>query len=165
MKKTFYRACFLACAASVFPLCVQARSGKTVDPGILSPRHAALARALRFYVYDKSTDVVNDVTGLFDSKSRKITIKCELKNLTRREIHGVRGTVRFSTYFGDKIADVYIQSTAAIPPGRVVGVNWDIPMKRLGPDAFKALNKTKLTQMKQVWYPSMIVFTDGTVLK
>jgi hypothetical protein len=165
MGKTFQGAFALAGGLLFLALPAAAHRAKPDDSAILSAHHAALVRALRFYVYDKSTDVVNDVTGLFDSKSRKITIKCELKNLTRREIHGVRGTVRFSTFFGDKIADVYIQSTAAIPPGRVVGVNWDIPMERLGPEAFKTLNKTKLDQMKQSWYPSMIVFTDGAVLK
>jgi hypothetical protein len=165
MGKTFQGAFILAGGLLCLALPAAALRAKPDDSAVLSAHHAALVRALRFYVYDKSTDVVNDVTGLFDSKSRKITIKCELKNLTRREIHGVRGTVRFSTFFGDKIADVYIQSTAAIPPGRVVGVNWDIPMERLGPEAFKALNKTKLDQMKQSWHPSMIVFTDGAVLK
>src|SRR5581483_5656729 len=109
-----------------------------------------------------STDVVNDVTGIFDNKSQKITLKCELKNQTTKEIHGVRGTIRFTTYFGDVIADVYIETQLPILPGQVLGVNWDVPTGRLTPEAFEKLKKAKMEQMKQVWYPRMIVFTDGT---
>jgi hypothetical protein len=130
-----------------------------------SPAQTVLSKTLRFWVYEKTTDVVNDVTGLFDSKAQKITLKCELKNLTDREIHGVRGTLRFTTFFGEKIADISIETTAAIPPGQVIGVNWNVPTDRLSPDVFEKLKKAKLDQMKQVWYPSMIAFTDGTVLK
>ncbi|SRR5579871_3061396 len=130
-----------------------------------SPNLAAMQKALRFYVYEKSSDVVNDVTGLFDSKSQKITLKCELKNQTPKEIHGARGTLRFTTLFGEFIADIYIESTTVLPPGQVVGINWDVPTDRLSADAFDKLKKAKLEQIKQTWYPSMVVFTDGTVLK
>lgn len=131
----------------------------------VSPNLALMQKSLRFYVYEKSTDVVSDVSGLFDSKAQKITLKCELKNQTGKEIHGVRGTLRFTTLFGEYIADVYIESTTVLPPGEVVGVNWDVPTDRLSPDAFDKLKKAKLDQVKQTWYPTMIVFTDGTVLK
>ena len=136
----------------------------TLTPASSSNR-AAMAQALRFWVYEKSTDVVNDVTGIFDNKAQKITVKCELKNLSPKEIHGVRGTLRFTTFFGEKIADISIETTAAIPPGQVIGVNWNVPTERLSPEVFEKLKKTKLDQMKQLWYPSMIAFTDGTVLK
>src|SRR5581483_10457436 len=85
---------------------------------------AAMLKVLQFYVYEKNTDVVNDVTGIFDSKAQKVTVKCELKNLATKEIHGVRGTLRFTTFFGEKIADIAIETQAAIPPGQVIGVNW-----------------------------------------
>ena len=126
---------------------------------------AAMQKALRFYVYEKSTDVVSDVSGLIDSKAQKITLKCELKNQTQKEIHGVRGTIRFTTLFGEYIADVYIESTTVLPPGQVVGINWDVPTDRLKPEDFDKFKKAKLEQIKQLWYPSMIVFTDGTILK
>ncbi len=142
-----------------------AQTTKQSTAPAISPNQAVLAKALRFWVYEKSTDVVNDVTGLFDSKAQKITLKCELKNLTGNEIHGVRGTLRFTTFFGEKIADIAIETTAAIPSGQVIGVNWNIPTDRLSPEVFDKLKKTKLEQMKQVWYPYMIAFTDGTVLK
>jgi hypothetical protein len=131
----------------------------------ISPNLAVMQKSLRFYVYEKSTDVVSDVSGLFDYKAQKITLKCELKNQTGKEIHGVRGTLRFTTLFGEYIADVYIESTTILPPGEVVGINWDVPTDRLSADAFDKLKQAKLDQIKQTWYPRMIVFTDGTVLK
>ena len=147
---------------------VLAKKKKTPTPTPVpatSTNMAAMQKALRFYVYEKSTDVVSDVSGLIDSKAQKITLKCELKNQTQKEIHGVRGTIRFTTLFGEYIADVYIESTTVLPPGQVVGINWDVPTDRLKPDAFDKFKKAKLEQIKQIWYPSMIVFTDGTVLK
>lgn len=136
---------------------------KTPTP--VPSNQAAMQKALRFYVYEKSTDVVNDVTGIFDSKAQKITLKCELKNQTGKEIHGVRGVLRFTTQFHETVADVSIESTAAIAPGQIIGVNWNVPPDRLTAAGFENLKKTELKDLRQVWMPTMIAFTDGTVLK
>jgi hypothetical protein len=63
------------------------------------------------------------------------------------------------------VADIAIESTAAIASGQVIGVNWNVPPDRLKPEAFEALKKAKLEDLRQVWMPTMIAFTDGTVLK
>ncbi len=168
MENSLLRIWVLALIAGLMITPAFAKKKKTPAPtptSVPSSNQAAMARVLRFWVYEKSTDVVNDVTGLFDSKAQKITVKCELKNLTDREIHGVRGTLRFTTFFGEKIADLAIETQAAIPPGQVIGVNWNVPTGRLSPEVFENLKKTKLDQMKQVWYPSMIAFSDGAILK
>jgi hypothetical protein len=166
MNKNLYFLISLAVLTMVGPAFSKTKVTPTATPvPKQSPNLAAMQKALRFWVYEKSSDVVNDVTGLFDNKSQKITLKCELKNQTAKEIHGVRGTLRFTTYFGDVIADVYIETQLPIPPGQVLGVNWDVPTNRLTPEAFEKLKKAKMEQMKQVWYPRMIVFTDGTALK
>lgn len=156
---------FLVLALAVTPvLAKKAKPKPTVTPAATS-NQAALQKALRFNVYEKSTDVVNDVTGIFDQKSQKITLKCQLKNQTGKEIHGVRGTLRFTTQFHETIADIAIETTAAIAPGQMIGVNWNVPTERLSPAAFETLKKSKLTELRQVWMPSMIAFSDGTVLK
>lgn len=141
------------------------KSKKTPTSTPVASNQPAMQKALRFYVYEKSTDVVNDVTGIFDNKAQKITLKCELKNQTGKEIHGVRGVLRFTTQFYEIVADISIESTAAIAPGQVIGVNWDVPTDRLKPEAFDKLKKAKLEDLRQVWMPTMIAFTDGTVLK
>ena len=141
------------------------KSKKTSTPIPVASNQSAMQKALRFWVYEKSSDVVNDVTGIFDNKTQKITLKCELKNQTSKEIHGVRGTLRFTTQFHETVADISIESTAAIAPGQVIGVNWDVPTDRLKPEAFDKLKKAKLEDLRQVWIPTMIAFTDGTVLK
>jgi hypothetical protein len=145
---------------------VTAQTTKTPAPSAKpSPNLAAMQKALKFWVYEKGGDVVSDVSGIFDNKTQKIILKCELKNLTAKEIHGVRGTIRFTTYFGDVIADLYVETPLAIPAGETIGVNWTIGTDRLSKTAFEKLNKAKLDQVKQIWYPRMIVFSDGTVLK
>jgi hypothetical protein len=141
------------------------KTNKTPTPVSTTSNQPAMQKALRFYVYEKSTDVVNDVTGIFDNEAQKITLKCELKNQTGKEIHGVRGTLRFTTQFHETVADVSIESTAAIAPGQVIGVNWNVPPDRLTAAAFENLKKTELKDLRQVWIPTMIAFTDGTVLK
>jgi hypothetical protein len=160
----------LAVFIAAGPAFSKAKAVKTPTPvpkpaAKASPNLAAMQKALRFWVYEKSSDVVNDVTGIFDNKAQKIILKCELKNQTAKEIHGVRGTLRFTTYFGDVIADIAIETQLPIPAGQVLGVNWEVPTERLTPEAFDKLKKAKMEQMKQVWYPRMIVFTDGTALK
>ncbi len=124
-----------------------------------------LQSMLRLYAYEKSTDVVSDVSGIFDAKAQKVTLKCELKNTTKKEIHGVRGFLRFTTFFGDVITDQSLETTVSLPPGQLVGVNWDIPAERFTPEALETFKKTKLDQMRQIWYPKMIAYTDGTVVK
>jgi len=161
---------FLICSTLIVTAPVLAKTKVKIQPTATplpkaAPNMAAMQKALRFWVYEKNVDVVNDVTGMFDNKAQKITLKCELKNQTAKEIHGVRGTLRFTTYFGDVIADIYIETQLPIPPGQVIGVKWDVPTERLKPEAFEKLKKAKMDQLKQVWYPRMVVFTDGTILK
>ena len=140
-------------------------AAKTPAPAKASARRAAMARALKLWAYDKGTDVVSDVTGVFDSKSQKVTLKCYLKNLTKKEIHGVRGTLRFTTFFGEVITDQPLQTVLPIPAGRTLSVTWDIPAERFTAKALESFKKLKLEQMKQVWFPTMIVFTDGSTLQ
>lgn len=167
MKRTIPLIVLLLVFTTALPVLAKKKKTPTPTPTVFvsTSNMAAMQKALRFYVYEKGSDVVSDVSGMFDSKAQKITLKCELKNQTKKEIHGVRGTLRFTTLFGEYIADVYIESTTVLPPGEVVGVNWDVPTDRLAPEAFDKLKKAKLEEMKQLWYPRMIVFTDGTVLK
>ncbi|MGH7869262.1 MAG: hypothetical protein ACREP9_16905 [Candidatus Dormibacteraceae bacterium] len=167
MKRTVPFIALLLVFTTALPVLAKKKKAPTPTPTafVSTSNMAAMQKALRLYVYEKGSDVVSDVSGMFDSKAQKITLKCELKNQTKKEIHGVRGTLRFTTLFGEYIADVYIESTTVLPPGEVVGVNWDVPTDRLKPEAFDKLKKAKLEDMKQIWYPRMIVFTDGTVLK
>ncbi len=143
---------------------VEAGTKSTTSVGD-SPKMIAMRKAIQVYAYEKGSDVVSDVTGIFDQKSQKVNLKCEFKNLTKKEIHGVRGILRFTTIFGDFITDQSLESTAVIAPGQVIPISWDIPSERFTGNSMETFKKLKLDQMKQIWYPRMIVFTDGTVLK
>jgi hypothetical protein len=170
--KAFFRilaALLLILAVSMPAISIAASKAKkkpvAAGTPVYSANSAALFRALRFAVYEKGTGLVSDVSGMFDSKTQKITLKCQLKNQTQKEIHAARGTLRFTTFFGETIGDIYLETTAAIPPGQAVGINWTLGTERLNKAAFEKLKKMKLDQMRQIWMPRMIVFTDGTTLQ
>ena len=157
-------AVFLAVVSS--PKEVKAKKKPTPTPTVVESRRlAAMRKAVQVYAYEKGTDVVSDVTGIFDQKSQKVNLKCEFKNLSKKDIHGVRGILRFTTIFGDFITDQSLESTAVIAPGQVISISWDIPSERFTGNSMETFKKLKLDQMKQIWYPRMIVFTDGTTLK
>lgn len=164
-KKLFLLFLGLSIAWFAQPALAKKPKATTTATPIAPSKKAAMARALQFWVYDKGADIVSDVSGIFDQKAQKISLKCELKNRTAMEIHGVRGTIRFSTFFGETIADIYVETEASIPPGDTIGVNWTVGTDRLAPEAFEKFKNTKLDKMKQTWYPRMIVFSDGAVLK
>jgi hypothetical protein len=161
----------LLVSAPVFSATVTKAKAKKKKPAsatsapTVSPNSNTMFRALQFRVYEKGTGLVSDVSGMFDSKTQKITLKCQLKNQTPKEIHAVRGTLRFSTFFGETIADVYLETTAAIPPGQSAGVNWTLGTERLSTASFEKLKKMKLEEMRQIWMPRMIVFSDGSALQ
>jgi hypothetical protein len=148
------------------PQPVLAKTKKKIVPTPTPVARINFSKILKLWVYEKSGDVVSDVGGLLDGgKSNKIILKCELKNLTKKEIHGVRGTLRFSSYFGEKICDISLETVLAIAPGQTLGVTWNVGTDRMSKEAFETLKKSPLDKIRQAWYSSAIVFTDGTTLK
>lgn len=134
-------------------------------PAAVSPRTAAMNKALKFWVYEKGGEFIADVGGIFDEKMKKMVIKCGLMNLTKKDIRGVRGVVRFTTLFGEHVGDISLETTASVPAGQRVSIEWKAGADRFTPEGLKKFEKLKLEEMRQIWVPRMIVFTDGTTLK
>ena len=130
-----------------------------------SPNMAAMNQALKFWVYEKSGELVGDVMGMVDPKEKKVVLKCGLMNLTKKDIRGVRGFLRFTTLFGEYIGDVSLETTELVPAGQRVSVEWKAGADRFTPEGLQKFQKLKLEEMRQLWYPRMVVFTDGTMLK
>ncbi len=131
-----------------------------------SPQPSAkLAKLLKIWAYDKGDDLIGSVGGIFDQNRKKIVLKCALKNMTGKEIHGVRGVLRFTTLFGEYICDWTLESTTAVPPGQTAGVDWKAGIERFTKKGLATFEKLKLEEMRQIWYPTMIVFSDGTIEK
>ena len=126
---------------------------------------AAMNKALKFWVYEKGGDVVGDVVGLVDQKEKKVILKCGLMNLTKKNIRGVRGVVRFTTLFGEYIGDLSLETTALVPAGQRISIEWKAGSDRFTPAGLEKFQKLKLEEMRQIWYPRMVVFTDGEILK
>ena len=132
---------------------------------ISSPNTAAMNRALKFWIYGKGGELVGDVVGLVDQKEKKVVLKCGLMNLTKKDIRGVRGIVRFTTLFGEYIGDLSLETTALVPAGQRVSIEWKAGADRFTPEKLEKFQKLKLEEMRQLWYPRMVVFTDGETLK
>ena len=130
-----------------------------------SPNLGAMQKSLKLWVYEKGGEFIGDVVGIVDQKEKKVVLKCGLKNLTRKQIHGVRGIIRFTTLFNEYIGDISVESTASIPAGQSISMEWKAGADRFSPEGLKKFQKLKLEEMRQLWYPSMIVFEDGTMLK
>lgn len=130
-----------------------------------SPNLAVMQKSLKFWVYEKGGEFIGDVVGIVDQKEKKVVIKCGLKNLTKKDIRGVRGVIRFTTLFKEYIGDISVESTAAIPAGQSISMEWKAGGDRFTPEGMKKFQKLKLEEMTQLWYPTMVVFTDGTMLK
>lgn len=130
-----------------------------------SPNLALMQKTLKLWVFEKGGEFIGDVVGIVDQKEKKVVLKCGLKNLTPKTIHGVRGVIRFTTLFNEYIGDISVESTAVIPAGQSISMEWKAGADRFTPEGMKKFQKLKLEEMRQLWYPSMIVFEDGTTLK
>lgn len=96
----------------------------------------------------------------------KIEIKVEYKNLSGKDVSGVKGTVKVVDQFGEELSGFAISNdgtikaggTAVWEGGRSVryGMNSDKDRK------FAGLEEGKY---KVVWEPEMVVFADGSSLK
>ena len=150
------------------PTLAQAKVKKKPKPTptpLSSVNAASMNKVLKFWVYEKGGDLVGDVGGIFDQKIKTMILKCGLMNLTKKDIRGVRGVVRFTTLFGEYIGDISLETTAAVPAGQRVSIEWKAGADRFTPEGLQKFQKLKLEEMRQLWYPRMIVFTDGTTLK
>ena len=130
-----------------------------------SPNTAVMNQALKFWVYEKGGELVGDVVGLVDSKEKKVVLKCGLMNLTKKDIRGVRGIMRFTTLFGEYIGDISLETTELVPAGQRVSIEWKAGADRFTPEGLQKFQKLKLEEMRQTWYPRTVVFTDGAILK
>jgi hypothetical protein len=131
----------------------------------VKPNTAAMQKALKLWVFEKGGEFVGDALGLVDYKEKKFILKCGLKNNTKKDIQGVRGVLRFTTLFGEYIGDLSLEFTDKVPAGRSVSVEWKAEGKRFSKQGFEKFQKLKLSEMKQLWYPTAVVFADGTMLK
>lgn len=165
MKKTLWIIIFALFVSA--PVAAKAKKATPTPTPLVKPstNMTAMNKALKFWVYEKGGELVGDVVGLVDAKEKKVVLKCGLMNLTKRDIRGVRGVVRFTTLFGEYIGDISLETTELVPAGQKVAIEWKAGADRFTPEGLQKFQKLKLEEMHQTWYPRMVVFTDGTMLK
>lgn len=113
----------------------------------------------------KDLDAASKVKGVFKKASRTVSLKCQLLNQGAKPLGALRGTLRFTSYFGDLIGDLSVEVVAPVAPGQSVTTTWKIKRERFSSDeAFKTFADTPLDKMRVTWIPSMVVLSDGTRL-
>jgi hypothetical protein len=116
----------------------------------------ALLDALSVTVYDKgytSADFQN-----------YITLKFAYENHTSKTIRGFRGSMEFEDLFGEKIKVSGLTEDEPLSPGESRKVSKTLNYNQFS-DEDKKLRSTELANLKLVWRPTEILFTDGSRLK
>jgi hypothetical protein len=124
-----------------------------------------LATIIQVIPTEKTMDTTSKVKGVFSKSSRTVNLKCVLVNQSQKDIRAVRGTLKFTTYFGDPIAELTVELVTPLPPGQKIPTSWKIKRERFSSDdAFKVFADTPLQKMRMVWVPSVAVLADGSKL-
>jgi hypothetical protein len=123
---------------------------------------ARLAEQLRttvqVAVYKKSFSASDWQRGQYEDY---ISLGFVFKNLTNKDIRGFTGTVIFNDIFDKEIAKTNLSIDEVLPAGKTV--RWQGQRKYNQFDSEdKKLANTDLNNLKIVWMPEKVLFTDGT---
>lgn len=97
-------------------------------------------------------------------------VTLQFHNLSKKTIKGVKGALRFTNSFGDKVIGLEIEAggnggeAVRLAPGESVSTEYSWKYNRFEDD-WKRFSNTALSGMKAQWVPDQILFADGTVLK
>lgn len=118
-----------------------------------------LLAVLAVTVYDKGANKNQYIDNVSE-----ITLSFSYQNLSAKEIRGFKGTVVFKDVFGDVIKQADIKEDQPLGPNATRRDKRSLNYNMFTDDDKKLL-ATKLSEMKVVWEPDTILFTDGTSLK
>ena len=119
---------------------------------------AELRKSVELTVYDKGFVPSSPMAGRFGDE---VTIKCAYQNRSTKDIRAFRGNVQFTDLFGSVIftSQVTISDpVAAGTKGDWAGVIQYNQFLR----PHQQLRNTELKDMKSVWVPNSVIFSDGS---
>jgi len=93
-----------------------------------------------------------------------ITYKFVIKNKSDKEVRAVKGTVEFANLFGDKIKSLNFVYDQAIQPKNQATWSGTSDYNQFV-DSDKTLKAKALKDLKIVWKPEKIIFSDGSTLE
>ena len=117
-----------------------------------------LRKTIIVSVYKKSFSPSNWQSGTFEDY---ILLGFVFKNESGKNIRGFTGTVLFNDIFDNEIARTTISYDQIIPAGKTVKWNGQRQYNQYI-DADKKLATTELSNIKIVWFPEKVLFTDGS---
>jgi hypothetical protein len=115
-----------------------------------------LRDALSVTIYDKGFESV--------SYQDYITIKLAYQNTSGKDIRGFKGVLSFQDLFGDTIQNVSLKEDSPLKNGESKRVGRTISYNQFMEKDTK-LRNTEMNNLKTVWKPELILFTDGSSLK
>lgn len=119
---------------------------------------AELRQAVGVAVFEKGFLPANPGAGTFDAF---ITIKCAFENSSPKDIRAFKGVVNFQDLFGSEIYHVNLTISNPIDAG--AKANWSGVVKfNQFVEAQQRFRNTELKDMKVIWMPASILFSDGT---
>lgn len=116
---------------------------------------AELRKAITLTVYDKGF-----TEGRYDDYP---TYKMTYQNSSSKGIRAFQGTVVFQDLFGDKLMGVSPKISDPIKAGEKADWRGTSEYNQFD-DEDRDLRNTKLKDMKIVWIPEKIIFSDGTTI-
>jgi len=117
-----------------------------------------LRKTVEVALYKKSFSASDWQRGQYEDY---ISLGFVFKNFTDKDIRGFTGTVIFNDIFDKEIAKTNLSIDEVLPAGKTV--RWQGQRKYNQFDAEdKKLANTELNNLKIVWMPEKVLFTDGT---
>jgi hypothetical protein len=119
-------------------------------------RVAALSEVLRVTVFDKGFVKYN--------YEDYITYKFAFQNNTNKDVRAFKGTVIFNDLFDTEIKSFSITYDQGVPAGKVKNYEATTDYNQFI-SSDKLLKNKDLKDMKVVWVPEKIMYTDGSTLE
>jgi hypothetical protein len=124
------------------------------------PRSPAdlLQRTIRFSVLGKGFIPSDASARRFQAL---LTLNCSYQNTSETDVRAFTGTVLFQDLFGREIFKVRVTISDSIPSGQAAAWNGTVDYNQFI-ESHRHFLETRLEDMKVVWLPSSIIFSDGT---
>jgi hypothetical protein len=117
-----------------------------------------LRRALTLTVYDKGFLPSNPLGGSYRDN---LIINCVYENASPKDIRAFKGSVIFQDLFGAEIYRANLTISDPISAGAKTQWNGSIEYNQFVP-AQKQFRNAELKDMKVIWMPASIIFSDGS---
>lgn len=93
-----------------------------------------------------------------------VTLRLMYENRSGKDMRAFRGTLQFNDLFGEEVQKAELKEDKILKAGETRRVDRSLPYNRFI-EADRKLRSTALENLKVVWLPTTILFTDGTSLQ